>query len=247
VAGKFLNMEILLIAVFILVIFFLVKKDMRVSEKVEVLPYFKISNLLTPAELSFYHVLKIAISDQYDISAKVRLADLISVHKGKTKAEWGKAFNRIKSKHIDFVLCDKQNSEILCAIELDDQSHAKASRIKRDDFVEKALGVARLPLLRFDVTQSYQSQDIFQKIQATIKPEIKVTDENVGVSSVKVQGGPNSVLSGLHETGNKMCPECGIPLVQRESKRGKNAGNIFWGCSNFPQCRYLEAYETENT
>jgi restriction system protein len=33
------------------------------------------------------------------------------------------------------------------------------------------------------------------------------------------------------------CPTCGKPMVLRRAKSGKNAGQEFWGCSAFPQCR----------
>ncbi|MFT6925861.1 MAG: restriction system protein [Psychromonas sp.] len=35
----------------------------------------------------------------------------------------------------------------------------------------------------------------------------------------------------------KLCPKCGTVMILREAKKGKNTGNQFWGCSNFPQCR----------
>lgn len=38
---------------------------------------------------------------------------------------------------------------------------------------------------------------------------------------------------------NMVCPKCGGMLVLRETKRGKNAGKSFYGCSNFPKCRYV--------
>lgn len=34
------------------------------------------------------------------------------------------------------------------------------------------------------------------------------------------------------------CPNCGIKLVSRTSRKGHNAGHSFWGCRNFPRCRY---------
>lgn len=37
-----------------------------------------------------------------------------------------------------------------------------------------------------------------------------------------------------------LCPKCGAKLVLREVKRGKNIGNSFYGCSNFPKCRYIK-------
>jgi restriction system protein len=34
-----------------------------------------------------------------------------------------------------------------------------------------------------------------------------------------------------------LCPTCGASMVKRTAKRGTNAGNTFWGCSNYPACR----------
>lgn len=34
------------------------------------------------------------------------------------------------------------------------------------------------------------------------------------------------------------CPNCETKLVVREAKRGKNQGQEFWGCCNYPKCRY---------
>ncbi|MFC8412538.1 protein DpdE [Streptomyces coelicoflavus] len=33
------------------------------------------------------------------------------------------------------------------------------------------------------------------------------------------------------------CPQCGAKMVLQFASRGPNAGNYFWGCSQFPQCR----------
>lgn len=35
----------------------------------------------------------------------------------------------------------------------------------------------------------------------------------------------------------QLCPKCGSLMVMRTAKQGANAGNQFWGCSKFPQCR----------
>lgn len=36
------------------------------------------------------------------------------------------------------------------------------------------------------------------------------------------------------------CPKCGGALVLRTATRGTNAGNQFYGCSNYPKCRYIK-------
>jgi len=38
------------------------------------------------------------------------------------------------------------------------------------------------------------------------------------------------------------CPKCGSEMKLRIAKKGKYAGQEFWGCSNFPDCRGILAY-----
>ena len=38
-------------------------------------------------------------------------------------------------------------------------------------------------------------------------------------------------------TGAIQCPECGSKMIIREAKNGSFAGNKFWGCSRYPECK----------
>ena len=40
---------------------------------------------------------------------------------------------------------------------------------------------------------------------------------------------------------NGLCPVCGGKLVLRTARQGANAGKQFWGCSNYPKCKYTKA------
>jgi len=42
-----------------------------------------------------------------------------------------------------------------------------------------------------------------------------------------------------------VCPVCSKEMVQREATKGKNAGNKFWGCSQFPKCRGVLTLDEE--
>ena len=121
-------------------------------------------NLLTPAELKFLGVLDQVIGAHYRIMAQVRLADVINVKKGLDKQSWGRAFGKIKAKHLDFVACDPNDLSIKFAVELDDSSHAKSDRRKRDDFVNEAMKAAGIPLYRFAVKRSYDPEEIRRTI-----------------------------------------------------------------------------------
>lgn len=41
------------------------------------------------------------------------------------------------------------------------------------------------------------------------------------------------------EQSELICPKCGGQLVFRTAKKGENAGNQFYGCSNYPKCRFI--------
>ncbi|MCB1225312.1 MAG: DUF2726 domain-containing protein [Verrucomicrobiales bacterium] len=123
-------------------------------------PYQAIPCLFTPAEQLFLGVLQQAVDPEYQIFGKVRVADLMSVVPGMDRSERQKAFNRIQSKHIDFVICRAADSEIFLLIELDDRSHNQPQRVERDDFVNRAAEAAGLPLLRIPCRRSYSVEEV---------------------------------------------------------------------------------------
>lgn len=166
------------VLILIIIIFFVLKKkgiikfgksvnfpsvnDSKYVEN-EILPYYKKKYLLTKAEKNFYNVLEKAICDEdFYICPKVRLADIIYISGTKNRQKY---FNKIQSKHIDFLLCSKQYLNPVLAIELDDSSHNRTDRIDRDRFVDNALKSAGLPIFRVKVSYSYD----FNFIKNTVK------------------------------------------------------------------------------
>lgn len=45
--------------------------------------------------------------------------------------------------------------------------------------------------------------------------------------------------AGHAKTMAIMCPKCGSAMVKRKAAKGPNIGKEFYGCSNFPQCKYI--------
>jgi restriction system protein len=41
-------------------------------------------------------------------------------------------------------------------------------------------------------------------------------------------------------TADRRCPKCGSALIVRTAKKGRQAGNQFWGCASYPACRYVQ-------
>lgn len=155
-------MEILIIVIMAIVIIALVitnlknkdPKDDNLNE--ENLPYIK-KYLLTKNEWIFYKKIK-PICDKYKfhIIAKVRLADIVEVKKGLDNKERQKYFNKIKNKHIDFVICNPENLAIIGLIELDDRSHENKERIKSDNFKDKLSKTVGYKLIRVKQNEDFE-------------------------------------------------------------------------------------------
>lgn len=133
----------------------------------EKLPYHKKDYLLTIAEKNFYRVLS-QVTEKHDklLFVKVRLEDLLWLPNG-TENRFGLR-NRIKSRHIDFVLCDKENIKPLIAIELDDSTHNQKTRIERDGNINRILQDAGLPILHIKVQPNYDSAVLENQIQGKL-------------------------------------------------------------------------------
>lgn len=149
-------------------------------------PYKKSPALFSPAERSFFGVLEQAVGVHYYVFGKVRIADVVETTRGLSGSHRQSAFNRINAKHFDFLLCDKQDLSVVCAIELDDRSHTRSSRQQRDAFVTELCHKVDLPLLRVRASRSYSlselRENILQATQRRMEPTISTAD--VSPSSV---------------------------------------------------------------
>lgn len=123
-------------------------------------------NLFSPAERSFFGILKQSLSEHYEIFGKVRIADVLLLKKGLDGVSWRISLSKITSKHFDYVLCDKRTLQIMAVIELDDKSHQRLKSIERDIFVQDICKKSGLPLIRFDVKSDYHIQSVRDKVKS---------------------------------------------------------------------------------
>ncbi|QXD01305.1 YihA (plasmid) [Klebsiella sp. PL-2018] len=61
---------------------------------------------------------------------------------------WWRLFNMAAQWHCDVVIVDRHTFAVVAAIELDDASHLKKSRVKRDILLNEVMRQANVPLLR---------------------------------------------------------------------------------------------------
>jgi hypothetical protein len=112
--------------------------------------------LLTRNESAFFRVLKTLVPAQFEISCKVRLADIVTYSHDKRHAP----ANRIRQKHVDFVISSARSSRIVAAIELDDSSHGRADRRARDAFLDRLFSQIGVKLVRVRARWHYDRDSI---------------------------------------------------------------------------------------
>lgn len=138
--------------------------------------YEAVPTLLTAAERSFFGVLQQAVASDYQIFAKVRLADILRPVRNPSRSGWQSAFNRITGKHVDFVLCDSMRLGIIAVVELDDRTHERFERGIRDSLVDTALSDARIPVLRVSARQTYSPTQIREQVQRLFSSHERVAN-----------------------------------------------------------------------
>ncbi|MCC6801843.1 MAG: DUF2726 domain-containing protein [Anaerolineae bacterium] len=201
-------------------------------------PYLLRDHFLPPAELSFYSVLRSAVSGRTTLNTKVALEDLFYVRKGDDASRWRIYTNKIDRKHVDFLLCDPATMQPLVGIELDDSSYQREDRRERDAFVDEVFAAAELPLLHVAAKRAYVVDEIARQLAPYLGTPVPTTPD---IPAPRTEMRCRTPSPAQAETTPR-CPKCGSDMILRTAKSGANASNRFWGCSTFPTCRGMLPY-----
>lgn len=143
-----------------------------------------------------------------------------------------------------------------CELKEIDVESADIRVVKRDELRRAVLDVYR------SETQDLLAPDQIEAVYQRLLPFTQVGDdvkarhienirkrleENADLSG---EEGPKSAATQSKKSqsessgeAQRVCPQCGGSLVLRTAKRGARAGSQFWGCDNYPKCRYTEDME----
>ena len=98
-------------------------------------------------------------------------------------------------------------------------------------------------LYPFSQVDELAKQQHIQNIKNNITPQPVVTvasvvQENISKNSKETE----PTITPSEEIPILKCPKCNGELVLRTAKRGENKGNYFYGCTNYPKCKYIQEY-----
>ena len=116
----------------------------KIKFKKSVLGYLKKERVMNTSEQALYINLQKTLGDKFIILSKVRIEDFVEVKSDLARNKFNGLRNRIKSRHVDFLICDLATTKPLLAIELDGASHKNIDRIERDKFVNNLYGEINL-------------------------------------------------------------------------------------------------------
>ncbi len=162
-----------LIAFFIILLVYVIKTFVitRNGEIKNNLFYLK-ESVMNKTEKTFFDILKKELGSDYNIFSKIRIEDFVGVKKtGAPKNELFGLRGRIKSRHVDFLLCDNLMKPVM-AIELDGSSHKSQKMIERDNFINGLYSDVGLPIKHVRVGSKF-----FEEIN-DIKKEL-LGNENI--------------------------------------------------------------------
>ncbi len=108
-------------------------------------PFYAKKPLSQPEQVRYHRL--VAAMPECIVLAQVQLSQVLGVKKGFNFHEWN---NRVNRMSLDFLVCLK-DSTVVAAVELDDKTHERTSRVEADAKKEKALSAAGIALVRWNV------------------------------------------------------------------------------------------------
>ena len=158
-------LEFIILIIFVCFLIFLFvrfiegqKREAVDEVKKEFANYYLRPSMMDKREKTFFDILKKELGLNYHIFPKMRVEDFVGVdRRGIQKNEHYGLRSRIKSRHVDFVVCDLSMKPVM-AIELDGSSHNTKSAMKSDTFKNYLSEAIGLPLRRVRVGSDFASQ-----------------------------------------------------------------------------------------
>lgn len=102
------------------------------------------------------------------------------------------------------------------------------------------------PLSQVD---NYVKEQHIQNIHSANKEIVNTKKENQKSINTVCEKTTNDAATEKEQsvvlTEERSCPKCAGKLILRTAKKGKNLGKQFYGCSNYPKCRYIQDIEKD--
>lgn len=134
-----MNTNFLILFIVLAVILILLKIfENRITDTDKKQSFFYLKDgTMNSSEQALFINLNKQLGSEFIVLSKVRIEDFVGVkHDGLSRNERFGLRNKIKSRHVDFLICDMKSTKPLMVVELDGGSHNAPLRKKRDDVLD---------------------------------------------------------------------------------------------------------------
>ena len=114
--------------------------------------YARSALLFSPAERSFLQVLDQVVGNNARVFGKVHVADVVVPREGMTGSSWKQAYRKVSGHRFDFLLCNRNDLSVICAIALDDGAHQMTGKSYPTAFLSEVCHAAGVPLIHVPAT-----------------------------------------------------------------------------------------------
>ncbi|NVK43351.1 MAG: DUF2726 domain-containing protein [Oceanospirillaceae bacterium] len=201
---------------------------LRRRQRPEPVAYRSAGRLLSENEVQFLAALEQAVGKRHRVLCKVRMAAAAGLAERLDHRQWQRAFTAIRDRHFDFLVCEAETFEPVCAVEL--EAHAR-----RDPLIDRVCQEAALPLLRFASTQHYVAAEIGLQFDQLFAPEVALSAAVLETSPDSGAPQPGALL-GPARPVEPNCPDCGAPMALRKTSGDFQVEQAFWLCG-LKECR----------
>ncbi len=113
-----------------------------------------------------------------------------------------------------------------CTLKQVEFSSERVTVAKREDIAQVVSSLYQR--MENDAISREQMDALYQKLYPCTQADAAIKQQHI------------ETIRANTEPQEPICPRCGGKLVLRTASRGENAGRQFYGCSNYPKCRFVQ-------
>jgi len=229
----------------------------------EKISYEKKSRSLSHDNSEIFKAIRTALNGEYTLLTNINAADVLAVVTNNNALVSQVAAKNIATKQFDFVVCENESLKAVCVITLGEviepvlinaceSAQLPIARFRVQESYDsdiirasifQALGVSDNPEARIVNYSANESALNIVDVESAAEEksvEQEISTPTLTSSSVEVSSEKEAIRVGSG-IDLKLCPNCSSVMLKRKAKNGANAGQLFWICSTYPNCRGMLA------
>lgn len=127
--------------------------------------------LFSPEERILHAVVRQAVGEDFEILGKIRVGEIIHPKRETLEGSARTSYEELAARCFPFVLCNKSDLSVVCAVQMHDRSHGSRKSAEPDGLLKALCEAAGLPLVSIATSPFYDAGEIREAITDTLKQQ----------------------------------------------------------------------------